>query len=268
MALMIDRVLPGYLRSRILQLKVAYNKRWPRQSFTRLQHTEYTKTPPYSARRYSLFSPTMIVLGTIPIFTFALGTWQVQRLKWKVSLIDELTEKLEREPIVLPNKVKCVLNCVIRCLQHTLHSPVSISAIPEFIYRKVVLTGKWDHARSMLLGPRVRDGANGYHIITPFIRLNGTTVLIDRGFISQEFADTIRRTSEVDGEEVTISGMLRDSQARNRFTPDNHPEVNQWYWADVDAMAEYAGGATDNVQPVFIEQLFGTPSELSPQWRC
>jgi len=55
----------------------------------------------------------MIVLGSIPIFTFALGTWQVQRLKWKISLIDELTEKLEREPLVLPNKVKCVLNCLI-----------------------------------------------------------------------------------------------------------------------------------------------------------
>jgi len=35
-----------------------------------------------------------------------------------------------------------------------------------------------------------------------------------------------RRASGVDGEEVTISGMLRDSQARNRFTPENHPEVN------------------------------------------
>jgi len=39
----------------------------------------------------------------MPIFTFALGTWQ---LKWKVNLIDELQEKLEREPINLPRQVK------------------------------------------------------------------------------------------------------------------------------------------------------------------
>lgn len=42
----------------------------------------------------------------MPIFTFALGTWQLQRLQWKVNLIDELREKLEREPIILPRQVK------------------------------------------------------------------------------------------------------------------------------------------------------------------
>jgi surfeit locus 1 family protein len=42
----------------------------------------------------------------MPIFTFALGTWQLQRLQWKVNLIDELQEKLEREPISLPRHVK------------------------------------------------------------------------------------------------------------------------------------------------------------------
>ena len=54
------------------------------------------------------FSPFMIVAGAVPILTFALGTWQVQRLKWKVNLIDELHEKLERDPILLPRHVKCV----------------------------------------------------------------------------------------------------------------------------------------------------------------
>lgn len=42
----------------------------------------------------------------MPIFTFSLGTWQLQRLQWKVNLIDELREKLEREPISLPQRVK------------------------------------------------------------------------------------------------------------------------------------------------------------------
>jgi cytochrome oxidase assembly protein ShyY1 len=42
----------------------------------------------------------------MPIFTFGLGTWQLQRLQWKVNLIDEMQEKLEREPIGLPQHVK------------------------------------------------------------------------------------------------------------------------------------------------------------------
>jgi hypothetical protein len=67
------------------------------------------ETPPsgYKARRYPWMTPGMLTLGFMPFFTFALGTWQVDRLKWKVNLIDELEEKLRREPMVLPPRIKC-----------------------------------------------------------------------------------------------------------------------------------------------------------------
>lgn len=61
----------------------------------------------YKAKKDSLLSPTMLLVGIIPFFTFALGTWQVQRLQWKVNLIDEVREKMEREPITLPKRIKC-----------------------------------------------------------------------------------------------------------------------------------------------------------------
>jgi surfeit locus 1 family protein len=48
----------------------------------------------------------MLLIGFIPFFTFALGTWQLQRLQWKVALIDELEEKLELQPLSLPQKIK------------------------------------------------------------------------------------------------------------------------------------------------------------------
>ena len=51
-------------------------------------------------------SPTTLVLGFIPIFTFGLGYWQIQRLKWKVSLIEELEDKLRKEPMRLPKNIK------------------------------------------------------------------------------------------------------------------------------------------------------------------
>ncbi len=72
----------------------------------RSQYTENGPGSPYQAKRYSFLSPTFVALGLIPVLTFALGTWQVQRLRWKVDLIDQLTEKLQREPIPLPSKVK------------------------------------------------------------------------------------------------------------------------------------------------------------------
>jgi len=39
----------------------------------------------------------------------ALNYYQVYRLRWKVALIDEIDEKLSREPLVLPNRIKSVL---------------------------------------------------------------------------------------------------------------------------------------------------------------
>lgn len=108
----------------------------------------------------------------------------------------------------------------------------------------------------MILGPRTREGIHGVHIVTPLVRDNGSTVLVDRGFISNEQLQSI--DSQREAGEVEVLGMLRTSPPRNRFTPDNDPEAGKWYWPEVEKMAEFAGGQDAGVQPVFIEQIFGT----------
>ena len=107
----------------------------------------------------------------------------------------------------------------------------------------------------MLLGPRVLDGTSGFHLITPLVRTNGSTILVDRGFISEHAA--VKRKYHTPGEDVEVHGMLRESQARNNFTPDNNSAKGEWFWADIAAMAEYAGGESSNVQPVLVEEIFG-----------
>jgi surfeit locus 1 family protein len=132
-----------------------------------------------------------------------------------------------------------------------------LAIIPEFVYRKVLMSGKWDYDRTIIVGPRTRDGTAGYHIIVPLIRPNGTTVLVDRGFVSKDGFGKFSKVARTN-EEVFIQGMLRVSQVRNAFTPDNHPEKGEWYWIDVDAMAEHVGGEKANVQPVLVDEIFGT----------
>ena len=139
------------------------------------------------------------------------------------------------------------------------NSFVSLAIIPEFVYRKVLMSGKWDHDHTIIVGPRTRDGTAGYHVVTPLIRSNGTTVLVDRGFVSKDGIEQFSKVAGTEGE-VFVQGMLRVSQVRNSFTPDNHPEKGEWYWIDVNAMAEYAGGEKANVQPVFVEEIFGMRS--------
>ncbi|KAF7307065.1 SURF1-like protein [Mycena indigotica] len=193
-----------------------------------------TDTPGYNPKREPWLTPTMVLLGFVPIFTLGLGTWQLQRLQWKVALIDELEEKLQLQAIALPKRI-------------------NLQVLPEFVFRKVYLKGKWDHAHSMLVRPRTREGIHGANVLTPLLREDGTTLLVDRGFISKDFD-----LSSIPQETGTVEvlGMLRTSEKRNTFTPDNHPEQGDWYWKDIDAMAEFAGGEQANVQPVLVEQIF------------
>lgn len=134
-----------------------------------------------------------------------------------------------------------------------------MAIIPEFVYRKVLMSGKWDYEHTIIVGPRTRDGTAGYHVITPLVRSNGTTVLVDRGFVSKDAMEKFSKAASTD-EEIFVQGMLRVSQVRNSFTPDNHPEKSEWYWIDVDAMAQHVGGEKANVQPVLVEEIFGTCS--------
>jgi len=54
----------------------------------------------------TLLRPITLVLIFAPILTGYLGVWQVQRLKWKVALIEEVDRNLAKEPMALPGNIK------------------------------------------------------------------------------------------------------------------------------------------------------------------
>lgn len=58
-------------------------------------------------RSYWAIGP-MIILPFVPIVCLGLGFWQIKRLHWKVNLIDDLQDKLQRAAINLPRNVKYV----------------------------------------------------------------------------------------------------------------------------------------------------------------
>ncbi|KAG8905688.1 surf-like protein [Tulasnella sp. 403] len=204
----------------------------------------YHETAPFNphAKRKatSWLSPYKLLLGFMPIFTFGLGTWQVQRLQWKLGLIKELEEQLDKEPMELPRII-------------------NLAALPEFEWRRVTVRGVWDHAHSVLIGPRVRENQGGYNLVTPLKRPSASTILVDRGFVEKELAEAARdnKLPGILGDEpVEITGMLRLQPKRNAFTPENSPGKGVWYWPDIDQLVQYAGGADAGVQPVLVEAIF------------
>ena len=46
--------------------------------------------------------------------------------------------------------------------------------------------------------------------------------------------------------------MLRAQEPKNRFTPPNRPELNQWVSTDIAQIAAF----TDS-QPVLVDEVFG-----------
>ena len=140
----------------------------------------------------------------------------------------------------------------------------SISELQNFEYRKVHLVGVWDHAHTILIGPKSRDNTKGYHIITPLFRPNNSsTILVNRGFVSADIVKAHPEWLAQERGEVQVMGLLRSSQEKNTFTPENNPEKGEWYWVDVEAIAERAGGLEYGVQPVYIESTFGKNHALT-----
>jgi surfeit locus 1 family protein len=120
----------------------------------------------------------------------------------------------------------------------------------------------------------VKDGVPGYNLVLPFNRSSagGSTILLNRGFITTTRATAIRAGREAapgltiegkgKGEEVVVEGMLtkRDSE-KNWWAPVNNPEGNEWFWKDVEGMAEWCGGDEKGVQAVLVDAIESESSE-------
>lgn len=150
----------------------------------------------------------------------------------KTELVARFEDRLVRDPLPLPPRI-------------------DPDAVKEFDYRRVRAKGKFRHDLEMLIGPRLMDGKDGYLVITPLEREgNGSTVLVNRGWISKDKrAQPSRHPSSLPSGLVEVEGLLREPWKKNMFTPVNQPEQGKWYFPDVHQMAAHVGS-----QPIWIEE--------------
>lgn len=74
----------------------------------RFQQRRNAGTITSTSLKSTVFRPITLVLLIAPLLTGYLGVWQVQRLKWKLALIDEVDHNLAKDPLPLPGKIKFV----------------------------------------------------------------------------------------------------------------------------------------------------------------
>ena len=153
------------------------------------------------------------------------------RLGWKTELIARFEDRLIKPPLPLPPRI-------------------DPEAINEFDYRKVYTKGRLRHDQEMLIGPRIHDGKDGYLVVTPLERGDGaSTVLVNRGWISKDKKTQAARRETMPKGEVTVEGLLREPWKRNMFTPQNRPQTGEFYFPDVQQMANHTGS-----EAVWIEE--------------
>ncbi|MEA3056473.1 MAG: hypothetical protein QOD30_1905 [Actinomycetota bacterium] len=96
---------------------------------------------------------------------------------------------------------------------------VDITSVPldGARYQRVRAHGRFDDADHVLIRNRAFEGTNGQHLVTPFVRDDGTVVLVLRGWIGTDDAPPPSPTGA-----LTIEGVLLQSQTR-RFGPTDAP---------------------------------------------
>ncbi|MFE1600386.1 SURF1 family protein [Methylobacterium sp. ID0610] len=182
----------------------------------------------------ALAAPGLATLVCLAIL-LGLGTWQLQRKAWKEGVIRQIGERSRIEPPLAP--------------------PASWDpAADEF--KRVRVTGRLLHDKETLvhgLAPGEIPGRalQGYYVLTPLERADGPPVLINRGFVPTELRNPAdRQAGEVAGS-VTVTGMLRASEARGMFVPAPDPKRGEWFNRDIPGIAAASG--LDAVAPYLIE---------------
>lgn len=177
------------------------------------------------------FVPSLILLISLPVLLW-LGTWQLERLAWKEALIARVEARVKQPPIPLPPSETWA---------------TMRRAADE--YRRVTLRGEFDHSKEQYWHTTPVAGQKGVQVITPLTLSDGTTVLVNRGFISDAFKNPQARAfgqvgGQVGGQmgsQVTISGLLHWHGVRTWFDPPDEPQNNFWFVRDVQSMAQNMG---------------------------
>ncbi len=167
-------------------------------------------------RDRGLFVPTLMTLVGLAVLV-GLGVWQLERKQWKEGLVADIERGLHERPAPLDDP------------------PGLWRVLGQREYHPVTATGTFRHADERHLFA-VEDGVAGWHIYTPLDMANGLTVIVNRGFVPDEFKDpSTRKAGQIEGE-VTITGLVRASGHKTWFTPAEDRSRNIWYWRDLDGM--------------------------------
>lgn len=186
---------------------------------------------------------------------FALGTWQVMRLQWKLALIERVDQRVHGAPVPAPAMAQWP----------------QLNAENDD-YRRVQLSGVLlDGSTTQVLASLERG--IGYWVVTPLCTPDGGIVMLNRGFIPAGVsgwkpqpapaAAVADACVHAQGTVVNVSGLLRMTEIAGSLRK-NEPARNYWYTRDVQAIAQARGLGLAKVAPYFVDADAPTARAAGP----
>ena len=158
------------------------------------------------------------------VFLVSLGNWQMRRLAWKEGLIAAIAARAHSEPVPLAQAEE------------------RAGRGEDIEYARVKVDGQLINEHEIHLYAFDETYGPGYQVITPLRLADGSSVLVNRGFVPEDLREPAKRQAGQQGGTVDIVGLVRAPEPKRMFVPDNDVARNVWYWRDVDAMAAAALG--------------------------
>jgi surfeit locus 1 family protein len=170
------------------------------------------------------------------LLLLGLGTWQVRRLAWKEAILAQIAQAEAGPPEPLPPH------------------PTP--------YAKVAVTGHLMADKTALYAADVRDSMAGPVLggllIEPLRRDDGTTILVDRGWVPLKPMGNVAMPSG----EVSIAGYVRPADTPGWFSARDDIAGRHFYTLDPPVIGKALG--LDQVAPFVLVAVGAPPPEGLP----
>jgi surfeit locus 1 family protein len=155
-------------------------------------------------KRFMRKTITILLLIIAEFILISLGTWQLYRLDYKTQLIETISKQAH-----LP-----AVNEVVEPIEY---------------YRQVKLHGKLLTEKIVYVYSLNEKGEAGYDVIVPY-KTGEKVIPVKYEWVKEKNHDKMNDK---------ITGMIIPISGKNKFTPDNNPTKNIWYYVDLDQLEKF-----------------------------
>lgn len=190
----------------------------------------------HTGRRTWRFWLALVLVPAALAILLSLGTWQVNRLHWKETLLADIQARSTAAAIDIAEVER------------------QLAAGEPIDYRHATASGRYlnDRERHFLA---TFQGQSGFYVYTPLELADGRYLFVNRGFVPYDRKDPASRPESLIEGAQTVTGLARAelTEKPSSLVPDNDETANIFYWKDLTRMAASTGLPADRVLPFFLD---------------